>query len=563
MTKREDTVGLLDSDSASSGGSRTFDDPSKDLDAPPKPQTENVIVGDNVEDYKEKLGARMMFICSFTTMGGVTFGYDIGIIGGVIVMDDFRDAMNLPRRMGDDDDEDTASKLGIVVAILSLGCFIGSVAAGRLADSFGRKPVTISGALTATSGAILQAMSVNLPIMYSGRFVTGLGVGALSSVVPLYNAEVAPKRLRGLLVSLQQLAITFGILAAFLINFWLDGVDASWRLSLWLQCIASGLLMLGAPFLPESPRWLIAHGYECKAATIARRIRPKIPQHLLEAELEDIKQVSIVEKASNSASWATMLRTPTTRFRLMLGMGIMIGSQMTGINAIIYYAPIIFETVGESALLGTAVVGIVNFLSTFIAMWGIDRFGRKLVLLAGSAGMFISFVAIAVLVHVLKLDIDTPMQQNFTTNITYLDNENPDKEVPSAGGILVVAFTTLFVSCFAWSWGPVSWVYVSEVFPLSGRGKLVGVANGSNWVINTLLGYVTPLMLRRDGGMGLVGTFIFYAAFVLIGGIFVVCFCAETKGRSLEEIDSLFDPVRFGFYGWLRRRYGSYRFERL
>eukprot|EP00041_Stephanoeca_diplocostata_P023744 m.589361 g.589361 ORF g.589361 m.589361 type:complete len:317 (-) comp22370_c0_seq1:142-1092(-) len=191
----------------------------------------------------ENLGWRTLFICSFTTIGGFIFGYDIGVIGGVLVMDSFRDTMKLPRvQEGTPDDSTTANKLGWVVAILSLGAFFGSLFAGNMADKKGRKFSTIVGGVLATVGGAVQASAASIGVLYFGRFVTGAAIGVLSATVPLYNAEVAPKHVRGSLVALQQLAITFGIMVAFLVNL---GVEKSggWRVSLWLQC-ASSLVLL-------------------------------------------------------------------------------------------------------------------------------------------------------------------------------------------------------------------------------------------------------------------------------------------------------------------------------
>eukprot|EP00040_Diaphanoeca_grandis_P010416 m.53297 g.53297 ORF g.53297 m.53297 type:complete len:535 (+) comp21739_c0_seq2:252-1856(+) len=503
------------------------------------------------DDEHERIGSRIFFICGFTTLGGFVFGYDIGVIGGVLVMDGFRDAMDLARTDEEGGNSDSvASKLGSVVALLSLGCFFGSLAAGKFADKYGRKKATFSGGLFATVGGAVQAGATGLGMMYAGRIITGIGIGILSSTVPLYNAEVAPKRIRGMLVSLQQLAITFGIMVAFLVNLGVEHTRASWRFPMWLQCIASGILVVGSPFLPESPRWLVGQRLVARAEACIRQIRPNIPEQKLKSEVAEIEKSCEEENSEASQSWLSLFNKEN-RYRLMLGMGVMCFSQFTGINAIIYYSPIIFESVGESAFIGTAVIGSVNFFSTFIAMYAIDRAGRKKLLLLGSVGMLVSLLALVVLVVVLDLDA-MEIANNSTGSLTNTTGTTSPSKV---GGSLTVFFLTVFVCCFAWSWGPISWVYVSEVFAPTNRGKAVGLATASNWIINALLAWATPVMLSTDSGLGLTGTFSFYSVWVVLGFVFVASLCVETKGCSLEDIDKFFEPpYAFGIYGYLSRR---------
>jgi len=243
-------------------------------------------------------------------------------------------------------------------------------------------------------------------------------------------------------------------------------------------------------------------------------VRPVLRGRRAQAMIAAVRKTLAEEAVGADTSWSGLMKWPQ-RYRLYLGMGIMIGSQMTGINAIIYYAPTIFAVVGIEPLVATAVVGVVNFLATFIGLYGLDRAGRKVLLVYGAAGMFASFLAIVVLL---------------ATN---------------TAGVAVVVLVTLYTSCFAAGWGPTGWVYISEIFPMAGRGKAVGAASASNWAISTVLAWGTPLMLREDGGLGLVGTFSFYAVWCLFDALFVLLLCAETKGKSLEDIGAIFAlPIR-------------------
>jgi sugar porter (SP) family MFS transporter len=477
----------------------------------------------------------------------------------VIVMDDFRDTMGLPHPdYRGSDTTKTAFVLGAMVAMLSVGALVGSLVGGPLADRFGRKAVTLAGAATATVGGALQALSEGLVTMFVGRVVVGVGVGFLSVVVPLYNAEVAPSRLRGLLVSLQQLAITFGILVAFISNLGFAS-DNSWRGSLWLQTAASTALLVGGPFLPESPRWLVCKGQLDAALVVLRALRVYSTQDEVVAELSAIEttvaEAERMERAAQARPALGQSRAaqsfarcfgpsfaagPRGGQRIGLGVGVMVLSQLTGINAVIYFSPTIFSSVGVGALEGTAVVGVVNFLSTFIAMGTIDHFGRKKLLIYGAVGMLLSLGGAAVL---LLADSGDPVgpASNFTNNTPNSSNSGSggrDVVVSAATGNMVTALVISYACCFAWSWGPVSWVFVSEIFPLAGRGIAVGLATGAMWLINTVLAMLTPPMLASS--LGTPGTFLIYAGFVVTAGLFVLFLCPETKGQSLEGIDQLF-----------------------
>eukprot|EP00039_Didymoeca_costata_P023386 m.6924 g.6924 ORF g.6924 m.6924 type:complete len:535 (+) comp3610_c0_seq1:211-1815(+) len=467
---------------------------------------------------KTKLGWRVLLVCIFTTLGGVVFGFDTGVIGGVIIADNFRSTMGLPLFEEDTpDSEHTATVLGGAVAILSVGCFVGSPIAGPVADTFGRRLSTGLGALVATGGGALQAAAVTLAELYAGRFLAGFGVGILSAMVPLYNAEIAPASSRGMLVSIQQLAITFGILLAFVCNLAVADIKAGWRISLWLQCASAALLLAGAPFLPETPRYLVMKGKHEEAEQVLTKLRNHSSEDSISHELKSIQDAAREQENQAKVTWKELMQG-RRGYRVMIGTIVMTMSQLTGINAIIYYAPIIFESVGIDALKATAVVGIVNFLSTFIAMRAIDRLGRKALLLRGSAGMVTGQILLVVFL--------------FAFRGTTLKGPQ----------YIIAGLVVFFTFCFSWSWGVCGWVFVSEIFALGGRGKAVGLSVSAMWITNTILTFATPPMLASS--LDIEGTFLFYAFFTGLGGILVLFLCPETQGMALEQIDDIFKESR-------------------
>lgn len=387
------------------------------------------------------------------------------------------------------------TKKGWLTAILELGAWIGTLLSGFLAESISRKYGILVATTVFVIGVIIQATAQTSTYhgILGGRFITGMGVGSLAMIVPIYNSEVAPPEVRGALVALQQLAITFGIMISFWIDYgtnYIGGTtlgeqkDAAWLVPVCLQLFPALVLFVGMIFMPFSPRWLIHHDREGEARKNLADLRGLPEDHeLVELEFLEIKAQSLFEKRS-VAEMFPHLREPTNwnifklqfvaigalfktmpMFRRVIVASVtMFFQQWTGINAILYYAPQIFQGLGlsgtETSLLATGVVGIAMFIATIPAVLYVDRLGRKPVLTIGALGMASCHYIIAILVA-----------------------KNADRwQDQAAAGWAACAMVWLFVIHFGYSWGPCSWILVAEVWPLSTRPYGVSLGASSNWV---------------------------------------------------------------------------------
>jgi sugar porter (SP) family MFS transporter len=346
--------------------------------------------------------------------------------------------------------------------------------------------------------------------------VTGLGVGFASVVAPLYAAEMAPKSLRGSFVSTYQLAITFGILLAYLADDWLTQSEA-WRLMFGLAVIPGILLIVGFWVMPESVRWLLKMGRRALARdSLVKVAEPEDPDAAIAALDEELA----ADAAEGQATWAEVF-TRSIRRPLMIGVGLAILQQVTGINAIIYYANEIFAAAGfttaaEQAKATLWAVGVVNFLATFIAIAWIDRFGRRPLLFTGLVGMGLSLLVVAFSFSAL------PRTPESDTSVT-------------SGGILTVIALVVFIASFAFSMGPVVWTVSAEIYPNRLRGRAIAVATAFNWLAAFI---VAQFFLSVVDVIGEAATFLIFAVMCGVSYVFVSRYVPETKGRSLEEIQS-------------------------
>ncbi|KAK8017057.1 hypothetical protein PG993_015246 [Apiospora rasikravindrae] len=485
-------------------------------------------------------------IAAFACIGGILYGYNQGMFSGLLTMPAFEQHMGEYAPLDPKADQ---TKKGWLTAILELGAWIGTLLSGFLAESISRKYGILVATTVFVIGVIIQATAQSSTYhgILGGRFITGMGVGSLAMIVPIYNSEVAPPEVRGALVALQQLAITFGIMISFWIDYGTNTIggeqqkDAAWLVPICLQLAPALVLFVGMIFMPFSPRWLIHHDREGEARKNLADLRGLPEDHeLVELEFLEIKAQSLFEKRSvaemfphlrEPTNWnifklqfvaiGALFKTKPMFKRVIVATVTMFFQQWTGINAILYYAPQIFQGLGLSgtqiSLLATGVVGIVMFVATIPAVLYVDRLGRKPVLAIGALGMASCHYIIAILVA--KNSMRWPEQQ--------------------AAGWAACAMVWVFVIHFGYSWGPCSWILVAEVWPLSTRPYGVSLGASSNWMNNFIVGQVTPDLLQQIG----YGTYLLFGILTTVGAAFIWFYVPETKRLTLEEMDVVFGSV--------------------
>jgi sugar porter (SP) family MFS transporter len=420
------------------------------------------------------------------------FGYDTGVISGALLF--IKKVFALSPFMQ-----------GAVVSSLLVGATIGALVAGPLSDRFGRRPVLISAALIFIVGALLAAVTPSAAILIVARFILGLAVGTASLLVPLYIAEMAPPNVRGALVNFNQLMITVGILVSYLVGYALASAHG-WRLMLGLAVIPAAMLGVGMLFLPETPRYLVSRHLPERARAVLRRIRSEAS---VEGELHEIMAVEEQER-QESRGWDELLQ-PWVRPMLLVGVGLAVFSQITGINTIIYFAPSTFQATGfgaSASILATAGVGVVLVVGTILAILVIDRLGRRSMLLIAFAGMGASLALMG---------------------LAYL--------LPSLKGVvgwLAIACVAVYIAFFSFGLGAVIWVVVSEIYPLIVRGSGMAMATMGHWIANFVVSLTYLSLIQAIGE-----TFTLWLYALMCVGAFVFCYflVPETKGRSLEEIE--------------------------
>jgi sugar porter (SP) family MFS transporter len=395
----------------------------------------------------------------------------------------------------------------LVVASLLLGAAVGAASAGPLSDRLGRRNLVIIAAILFTFGAIGAALSPNVAVLVLFRVVLGLAVGTAALVVPLYLSEIAPTEIRGAISSLNQLNIVVGILLAFIVNALLANAEA-WRWMLGLAAIPSLVLLIGMFFLPETPRWLVSQDRDEDARDVLRRSRN---EEETEKEIQDIREVEEQEEGGLrelTASWV--------RPALIVAIGLAVFQQIIGINTIIYYAPTTLTNVGygaAAAIYANLIIGVVNVLMTLVAIWIIDRVGRKPLLLVGLVGMVASLTILGLSTLLLS---------------------EPSSPTDAVAVITLLCLAGFIIS-FAATWGPTVWVMLPEVLPLRIRGTAMGVAIFLHWIANFLVSQTFPSLLASVGPGPV---FLGYAVIGVLAFVFVSAFVTETKGRSLEEIEA-------------------------
>ena len=448
----------------------------------------------------------LALVCFVASLGGVLFGFDTAVISGTLSFVEAYFGLN-------------NIEVGWFASSALVGAIVGAAMAGALSDKYGRKPILVIAGFLFFISALGSSVPPNFVFLIVARLTGGLGVGMASVLAPLYISEVAPPNIRGRLVALYQLSIVIGILLAYFSNWALLGfsqgnpvafgatgifhrtlVSEVWRGMFGSEMIPSGLFILMLFFIPESPRWLVKNGQDDKGFHILSRISGS---GTARAELAEIK--ATVDHVKGKIS---ELLKPGLRLALIVGVGLSVFGQFTGVNIVVYYGPNILENAGfklDSALQFQVAIGIINLIFTIIALWKIDSWGRRPLLIWGMTAVFISLMIIAI---------------QFSIGLT--------------SGIWIVIMLCIYMASLAISINAVIWVLIGELFPTRVRGRAMSIATFANWGINFLTAFLFPWYVAK---IGMNAGFFTFAAMCLIGTIFFYRYVPETKGKSLEEIE--------------------------
>ncbi|KAH3951644.1 hypothetical protein HBI56_079550 [Parastagonospora nodorum] len=457
------------------------------------------------------------------SMGGGVFGFDTGQISGFLEMKDFLRRFGQQRSNGTYYFSNVRS--GLIVALLSIGTLFGALVAAPIADRIGRKYSIAWWCMIVNVGIIVQISSTDkwYQVMM-GRFVAGLGVGALSLLVPMYQAETAPRHIRGALISAYQLMITFGIFLAAVFNYAAErhqsGKAASWQITMGLTFVWTVILAGGIMFFSETPRFNFRRGRVEQATKTMTDVYGVGENHYsIQMELEEMKTKLAAESTMGSPiqEWINMWKAPKMAYRLAIGMGLQMFQQLTGANYFFYYGTTVFKGTGiNNSYVTQMILNGINFGVTFYGLYIVEHYGRRKSLLAGSAWMFICFLIFASVGHFA------------------LDRENPQNTEPAATAM--ICFACFFIFGFATTWGPMIWTICGELYPSRYRAKAMALSTASNWLWNFLLAFFTPFITGAiDFRYGYV-----FAGTNVLGGLIVYFFVIEGQGRTLEEIDTMY-----------------------
>jgi len=478
-------------------------------------------------------------MCAFAAFGGIFFGYDTGWMGSVQGMPYFiTQYTGLPKPGPDASDAVKAAfslaswQKSLTTSILSAGTFFGAIIAGDVADFIGRRLTIIGGCLIFTVGCILQTASTGIALMCAGRVVAGAGVGFISAIIILYMSEIAPRKVRGALVSGYQFAITIGILLASCVTYATQNRTdtGSYRIPIAIQFLWALILAIGLFLLPDSPRYFVKRGNIEKASNALARVRGQpADSQFVQEELAEIianheYELQVVPQGSYIRSWTncfkgSLWKGSSNLRRTILGTSLQMMQQWTGVNFIFYFGTTFFQELGtiSNPFLINLITTLVNVCSTPISFYIIERLGRRTILIWGAAGMVICQFIVAIAGTV--------------------DGQNPQTVKA------MIAFICIYIFFFATTWGPAAWVVIGEVFPLPIRSRAVGLSTSSNWLWNCIIAVITPYMVGKDKGNLGPKVFFIWGSLCALCFVYAYFLVPETKGLTLEQVDRMMEET--------------------
>ncbi|CCD23835.1 hexose transporter HXT5 NDAI_0C01740 [Naumovozyma dairenensis CBS 421] len=478
------------------------------------------------EQLESKSKKDLIFVsicCLMVSFGGFIFGWDTGTISGFVNQTDYVRRFGQTRSNGSHYLSNV--RMGLLVSIFNVGAAIGGVMLARTGDMWGRRLGLITVVSIYTVGIVIQIASIDKWFQYFiGRIISGLGVGGIAVLAPMLISEVAPKQLRGTLVSCYQLMITLGIFLGYCSNFGTKNYSNSvqWRVPLGLS-FAWALFMIGGMLMvPESPRYLVEVGrLEDAKRSLSKTNKVEVNSPFVTLEMEKFEASVEAERLAGTANWNELVTGRPAMFkRTVMGMMIQSLQQLTGANYFFYYGTTIFRAVGlEDSFETSIVLGVVNFVSTFFALYFVDHYGRRTCLLWGCVGMICCYVVYA------------------SVGVTRLWPNGQSQPSSKGAGNCMIVFACFFIFCFATTWAPIAYVVTSEIYPLRVRGKAISVATACNCMWGFLISFFTPFIT---------GAINFYYGYVFMGCMvfayfFVFFLVPETKGLTLEEVNEMYE----------------------
>ncbi|KAK9349599.1 general substrate transporter [Lipomyces doorenjongii] len=485
-----------------------------------------------VDRVEAPITFKAYLMCAFAAFGGIFFGYDSGYISGVMGMQYFVALLT-----GLDPDTTPIAqftlpswKKSAITSILSAGTFFGALMAGDFADYVGRRPTIIFGCIVLMVGVALQTASAGFGLLLAGRLVAGFGVGYVSAIIILYMSEIAPRKVRGAIVSGYQFCITVGLLIASCVDYGTQNrIDSgSYRIPIALQMFWALVLGIGLFFLPESPRYFVKKDKLDKAVVVLAKLRGQpcdsdyVQQELAEIVANNDYESRLIPQNNYFESWFACFRgnlrdRSSNLRRTILGTSIQMMQQWTGINFIFYFGTTFFQELGtiSDPFLMSLITSLVNVCSTPISFWTIEKFGRRPLMIWGALGMLLCEFVIAIV------------------GVIYKDNPSAFKAM--------ISFICIYIFFFASTWGPGAWVVTGEIFPLPIRSRGVALSVASNWLWNCVIAVITPYMVGTDQGNLGPRVFFIWGSLCTVCLVYAYFLIPETKGLTLEQVDRMLE----------------------